>query len=245
MKNKKKFYFLCGLPRCGNTIFASLLNQNKNICVTANSIIPTIFNNIKPIYNNKEFLTFPNYISLNNIVKNLFKNYYDNFNAQIIIDRGPWGTPANLEFLKAMNMNSKFIILKRPILEILASFIKIENCKNVENRCDELMSNEGMLGKYYISYKNLIKTENVLTIDYDDLCVNTENIVKKIYKFLNIKKFNHTFCNLKQLKINNINYDDSVWLGNYHNIRTDKIKKINININDFLNNSVINKYKHL
>ena len=240
----KQYYFLCGLPRCGNTLFASILNQNKNICVTANSIIPTVFNAIKPVYNEKEFLTFPNYSSLNNIVKNLFNNYYSNFDAGVIVDRGPWGTPANLEFLKAQNLNTNFIILKRPILEILASFVKIENCKNIEQRCEELMSDNGMIGKYYWSYKNLIKTESVFVIEYNDLCNNTKNVINDVYDFLNLPRYNHFFNELDQLKINNIKYDDSVWQGEYHSIRT-KISRNQYDIKDYLPQSVINKYKQV
>ena len=35
----KQFYFLTGLPRAGNTLLGSLVNQNKNVAVTAHSII--------------------------------------------------------------------------------------------------------------------------------------------------------------------------------------------------------------
>ena len=38
----KQYYFLCGLPRAGNTLLASLINQNPNITLTANSIVPEI-----------------------------------------------------------------------------------------------------------------------------------------------------------------------------------------------------------
>ena len=34
----KQIYFLCATPRSGNTLFASLMNQNPDIAVTANSI---------------------------------------------------------------------------------------------------------------------------------------------------------------------------------------------------------------
>ncbi len=240
----KQYYFLCGLPRCGNTLFASILNQNTKVCVTANSIIPTIFNAIKPIYKEKEFLTFPNYSSLDNIVKNIFNNYYDNFDANVIVDRGPWGTPANLKFLKAQNLNTKFIILKRPILEILASFIKIENCKNIEQRCEELMSDNGMIGKYYWSYKNLIKTENTMVIEYDDLCNKTYDIIDDVYAFLNLSKFKHRLDNLNQLDINGVSYNDNVWLGEYHTIRK-SVDRNQYDVKNYLPKSVINKYRNL
>ena len=38
----KKIYYLIGMPRAGNTLFGSLLNQNPRVRVTANSIVPEI-----------------------------------------------------------------------------------------------------------------------------------------------------------------------------------------------------------
>ena len=38
----KNIFFLSGLPRAGNTLLSSILNQNKNIACTANSILPNI-----------------------------------------------------------------------------------------------------------------------------------------------------------------------------------------------------------
>jgi len=237
----KQYYFLCGLPRCGNTFFASLVNQNKDITITANSIIPTLFKSIKPIYQTKEFLTFPNYNALNNVVNNLFDNYYQDFESNIIIDRGPWGTPANLEFLKALKLDTKFIVLKRPVLEILASFVKIEKPNDIEVRCDELMSPDGMIGKYLWSYKNLLKTEKVLEIDYDELCNNTDEVLNKFYMFLDLPFFNHNYNYVDQLKIKGIKYNDSVWQGPLHRVR-EKVEKIEYNYEDYLPESVINKY---
>lgn len=237
----KQYYFLCGLPRCGNTFFASLVNQNKDITITANSIIPTLFKSIKPIYQTKEFLTFPNYDALDNVVNNLFDNYYQDFESNIIIDRGPWGTPANLEFLKALKLDTKFIVLKRPVLEILASFVKVESPDNIEKRCDELMSDEGMIGKYLWSYQNLLKTEKVLEIDYDELCNNTDEVLNRFYIFLDLPFFNHNYNYVEQLKIKDIKYNDNVWQGPLHRVR-EKVKKIEYNYEDYLPESVINKY---
>jgi len=246
--NNKKYFFLCGLPRSGNTLLASIINQNPDLIVTANSIIPTLFHAIKPVYDTKEFLTFSNYESLDNVVKNLFTNYYQNFDCRIIIDRGPWGTPGNLELLKRLNMNSKFIILKRPILEILASFIRIENYKttsDIEKRCHELMSYNGMIGKYYWSYKNLLGSEDVLVVDYDNLCLKPQSTIESVYKFLNETPYNHSYQKINQLKINGITYDDSVWLGEYHTLKTDTIAKEVYNVAEYLPESIIKEYKGL
>jgi len=40
--NMRKIFFLVGLPRAGNTLLGSILNQNPDIAVTANSITPDI-----------------------------------------------------------------------------------------------------------------------------------------------------------------------------------------------------------
>ena len=34
----KEIFFLNGLPRAGNTVFSSIMNQNPNVAATANSI---------------------------------------------------------------------------------------------------------------------------------------------------------------------------------------------------------------
>ena len=39
-KKPKRIFFLCGMPRSGNTLFTSIMNQNPDVAVTANS--PTL-----------------------------------------------------------------------------------------------------------------------------------------------------------------------------------------------------------
>ena len=46
------------------------------------------------------FHNFPDHESLDNVINNVFLNYYKNWNCDYIIDRGPWGTPTNLMLLK-------------------------------------------------------------------------------------------------------------------------------------------------
>ena len=44
-KNKEVF-FLAGLPRSGNTILSSILNQNPDVCCTPNSITLEIYKDL-------------------------------------------------------------------------------------------------------------------------------------------------------------------------------------------------------
>lgn len=241
----KKFYFLCGLPRCGNTLLSSILNQNSNISVTANSIVPGILYDLQKQYETEIFKNFSDYNSLDNVMKNIFFNYYQNWKSEIIIDRGPWGTDFNYDILKALNLNTKFILIERPILEILASFVKIENPKDIDKRCNHLMSDEGMIGKYLISHNNLKNKNNVLLLRYDDICFNIENVIDKIYNFLDIKKFNHNFKDIKQFEVNDTHYNDKILDGDLHTVRTDSIKKDIYNVEDYLPVRIIEKYEKI
>ena len=50
----KKYFFLNGMPRAGNTLLASILNQNPDIKTTANSLTMGLIrkaNNLKNLNN--------------------------------------------------------------------------------------------------------------------------------------------------------------------------------------------------
>jgi sulfotransferase len=242
----KEYYFLSGMPRSGNTLLGSIINQNPNLNLTANTIVSDIVYQLSLLKGGEIYQNFPDENSLNNVIKNVFNNYYQNWKAKFIIDRGVWGTPGNLEVLKLIIKKPKFIILYRPVLECLASFIKIEKPTNVEKRCEYLMEEYGMIGKSLLSIKNIIKEkEDYIIINYLDLVKNPSNEINKIYKFLNIDKFKHTFNNIDNFSANGIKYDDSILFSSLHTIRTDKIKLNKYKIEDYLPPCIIKKYSNL
>ena len=123
VKNKKIF-FLAGLPRAGNTLLTSILNQNPDVCCTANSITLEIMKEFFLLKRTDVFQNFPDEQSLNNVMDEVYNLYYKNWNYKYIIDRGPAGTIANLMVLKKhFKQEIKVIFLVRPILEVLASWI--------------------------------------------------------------------------------------------------------------------------
>ena len=242
----KKYFFLNSLPRSGNTLLSAVINQNPKINITSNTILTDVIYQLHLLYDNKIYKNFPDKKSLNNIIENVFYNYYKNWKSKFIIDRGCWGTPFNLEKLKSIIKKPKFIILYRPIIECLASFIRIEKPKNIELRCEQLMNNDGMIGKNLWGIKNIIQNkEDYILINYLDLINKPLDQINKIYKFLNIDNFNHKFENINQFSINNIKYNDNVLDGLLHKIRTDKIKLNQYKIKDYLTNDIINKYSNL
>jgi hypothetical protein len=242
----KEYYFLTGLPRSGNTLLGSIINQNPNLNLTANTILTDVLYQLYLIKDYQIYKNFPDEQSLNNVIKNVFNNYYKDWKAKFIIDRGLWGTPVNLEILKSIIKKPKFIILYRTVLECLASFIKIEKPIDIELRCHELMDNNGMIGKSLWSIKNIIKEkEDYIIINYLDLINKPLDQTNKIYKFLNIDNFNHTFKNFNNFSVNNIEYDDSVLNAPLHKIRTDKIKLNKYNVKDYLPANIIKQYSNL
>ena len=68
----KDIFFLHGLPRAGNTVFGSIMNQNKNVAVTANSICSEIIGEMYSLQKTDIFQNFPDYSSLQNVIKNVF-----------------------------------------------------------------------------------------------------------------------------------------------------------------------------
>jgi hypothetical protein len=242
----KAYYFLAGLPRSGNTLLGSLINQNTEISLTANTILTDVIYQIDLLKDTEIYNNFLDEESLNNIIKNVFNNYYKDWKAKYIIDRGLWGTPYNLEWLKSIIKKPNFIILYRPVLECLTSFIKIEKPINIETRCQELMKDDGMIGKSLWSIKNLIKEkEDYLIINYSELVSNPLKQINKIYSYLNIDSFEHKLKNFNSFSVNGIKYNDNVLNAPLHTIRTDKIKLNKYNIEDYLPKNIIKQYSNL
>ena len=107
------------------------------------------------------------------------------------------------------------------------------------------MRPDGIIMKNLSCMANLMvpcNKKNGLIINYSDLVKDTAKTVNKIYSFLNIPKFKHSFKNLKQIKINNIQYDDSVVGHNLHMIKTKDISFTQRDIKKVLGDKLIKKY---
>tara|TARA_R100000008_G_C3541485_1_gene145006 strand:- start:54 stop:857 length:804 start_codon:yes stop_codon:yes gene_type:complete len=252
--NKKKYYFLSGLPRSGNTLLGSILNQNKQIAVTANSPVAGIFYGVENYKNDAILQNFQDHGSLDNVNNNLLLNYYSNWKEKYIIDRGPWGTPHNLSLLKKHCPNEiKIVVLVRNLYEIFASYLRwaelnpgnfLDSYETKEEKCDHLMTENGLLMKQLQSLDNLLTAENkdhYLIVKYNDLVEDTSTKVKEIYEFLNIPFYKHSFENLKQFKCNGLKYNDECLGLNLHRVRK-SISKDDYDISEYVPISTMEKY---
>lgn len=252
----KEIFFLCGMPRAGNTLLSSILNQNKNIASSGHTTLSAIFLFFSDIKKQDIYTNFLNEKSFSNLEKELINNYYKDWKQSIIIDRGYWGKEGILEILKNIYGNKlKIIFLKRDLIEVLASFIEWSNKNknsflnkhfiNVEQKCDFLMSSDGIIQYQLDCYDNLIKPENkkiVKFVEYDNLVKDPKKTIDSIYSFLNIKKFKHNFKKLDELNINGVKYNDVDLGDNLHTVKKNGITKTKRNIKDILSKSIIDKY---
>ena len=74
---KQRLFWLVAMPRSGNTLLGSLMNQNPDIGVTANSITLEIIKDLFLLKQTDVFKNYPDEKSLDNVMNVVFDNYYD------------------------------------------------------------------------------------------------------------------------------------------------------------------------
>tara|TARA_B100000282_G_C31703353_1_gene477403 strand:- start:99 stop:887 length:789 start_codon:yes stop_codon:yes gene_type:complete len=239
-----------GLPRAGNTLFGSLLNQNPRIKVTANSILPDILWQIECLKKDNIFYEFPDENSLDDVMKNIIPNYYQNWDCDVIIDRSVWGLQENINLLKKYSPNEiKFVVLLRDIQEVIASFVHwSENNKpnhldnatdgTLKSKVDFLLREDSELWRDYWSIVGAKDSGYpCFFIEYKDLVKNTTEVLNSLYEFLEIKSYKHNLDKLDNFNINGLYYDDSKVGSNLHTVKKDGIKLSNYDVNKYLSYS--------
>ena len=260
-KKNKKLFFLVALPRSGNTLFASIINQNPEIACTANSITLEIMKDLYLLKKTDVFQNFPDHRSLDNVLNSVYDLYYKDWPQRIIIDRGPvmaTANPGNFELIKKyFKRPFKCIVLLRDLMDVLASYMKwyTENpdafpnkfgLKNDEEKLAMIMNKNGAVAKDLEAIKNSFNYPEICHfVKFNELMTNPREELQKIYKFLEEPYYPHYFENLKDININGIKYDDTIVGKNMHKLHTGKIEKI---YNPYIKQiplSIREKYEHI
>ena len=256
-KKNKKLFFLIAQPRSGNTLFASIMNQNPEIACTPNSITLEIIKDLHLLKTKDVFQNFPDHRSLDNVMNMVYDFYYKDWPQSIIIDRGPVMTAGNFGLIqKHFKGTFKCIVLLRDLMDVLASYMKwyTENPDafvNKQGSTDEekliyLMKDDGAIAKELKAIQNSFKyKDRCCYIKYDDLCQDPEKEIKKIYSFLEEPYFNHKFIDLDQININGLSYDDNVLGRNMHTVKKEKIEKTYNPYIEKIPQSIRERYEHI
>lgn len=260
---------MAGLPRSGNTLLSTLLNQNPEIKVSANSFLCEHLYQTAMFFHSEKYKNFPDKKSLDNLLSCTFDSYYKDWNSNYVIDRGPWGTPVNLYILKEyFNCEIKIIVPVRNIVDIIASFIRVNPQKlkseiqneinsglrfnngyksEVELMCEIVTRSNGQLEQQLFSLHNLLKPENkkyLEIVEYNDLISSPEKVINSIYDFLGIPKFKHDFNKIEQFNANGVMYDDTIFGGKLHKLN-ETVKKPDYKIEDILPKFLIDRYSNM
>jgi len=239
----KKYYFLSGMPRAGNTILSCLLNQNKRIGVSGNSLVSeTLFKLDMWRENDTAYKNFPDKESYDSMMAGVIPSYYSKWDVDYILDRSAWGTPVNFSLLQRYCPNEiKIICLVRNTLDVFKSWIDWSNRNpdnfinretnngTLEKKFDFIFNPHGQVVQQILSTNTLNKIDpdnNLhIVIDYDEFILNPQNEVARIYNFLGIPEYNHNYKKIKQLSVNGVMYTDNFLGKDLHKIDTKGIRK--------------------
>jgi len=254
----RKLFFLVAQPRSGNTLFASIMNQNKDIAATANSLTLEVMKDLFLLKKTDVFENYPDHRSLDNVLDNVFNNYYQHWPQRIIIDRGPVTTKGNFELMqKHFKHGFKCILILRDLMDVLASYMQwyTENPDAFPNRyghnTDEekllmIMNKDGAVAKDLEAIKNSFNYPGICHyVKYDDIVANPEQEFRKIYQFLDEPYFNHRFNNVDQVSVNGLSYNDKIVGNNMHKLFDGPVRKVYNPYIERIPKSIKERYGHI
>jgi len=257
-KKNKQLFFLVALPRSGNTLFASIMNQNPEIAATPNSITLEIMKDLFLLKDTDVFQNYPDHRSLDNVLDSVYDTYYKDWPQRIIIDRGPVMTPGNFALMqKHFKQPFKCIVLLRDLMDVLASYMQWYtenpdafpnryNCKNDEEKLGMIMNKDGAVAKDLEAIKNAYKYPDICHfVKYDNLVAQPEQEFRKIYQFIDEPYFNHRFNNLDQVTVNGLSYDDKIVGSNMHKLFDGPVRKVYNPYIEKIPERIRQKYGHI
>ena len=242
MTSFNQFVCLSGLPRAGSTLLSAILSQNPLIHSEGNSAVCQIMWDMeKSLINNcgEQINANNRQSTVNDLISNIPYIYYKNNdkNEKIVVDKcRSWTLSENVALLKKyIDSNIKIIILERPLLEVVNSFVKIYNKNNKIIDIERLFdyNTEPIMRSFegIVNAKKNNQDNNFLFITYKELITDTQTTLKKIYDFCNWTYFEHNLKNIvPKYKENDTIYN----LNGFHDVHPE-ITKPDYNINLPLN----------
>jgi hypothetical protein len=153
-------------------------------------------------------------------MKSVPKIFYEGTTGHIIDKCRSWTLPANLELIdKYITKSPKIIVMMRPIVEIVKSFVFVRTMNGWQNP-EEGLLDEGsepiMRSLDGIKHAKSIDSRQFAYYWYDDLVNNPESVINSIYEFCGWDKYSHQYNNIKNLTPER---DDLLNLIGLHDIR--------------------------
>jgi sulfotransferase len=238
--------FLSGLPRTGSTLLTSILSQNPKIHTQGNSALCQLLWDTQVSCWNTQQMTHSKDVP-DRLLGAIPEIFYRETTGHIVDKCRSWTLPANLELIdKYVTQSPKIIVMLRPIIDIVRSFVFVRTMNGWQNP-EEGLLDEGsepiMRSLDGVKHAKSIDSGQFLYLWYDDLVNNSEQTINKVYDFCGWDKFNHQFDNIKNLTPER---DDLINLIGLHDIRPKlKRREVKVKLSDELYEKAIQLDKEM
>lgn len=226
----EKFIGLAGLPRTGSTLLSAILGQNPDIHAEGNSAVCQL------MWDMQGSCTGPAHEQLSankrihtqrELCASIPATYYKHVNNRIVLDKcRAWHLRDNLKMLyEYSTQDPRIIVLERPLAEIIRSFIHLHKTNNqltnqawLERKLlDDNELYPIMAPLKAISWAKANNHGEFLFIKYAEILHETEQVLDKIYAFIDEPRFAHDLTNIQP----RFTEDDNVYfLPGMHDVRS-------------------------
>ena len=217
----KQFVALSGLPRTGSTLLSSILSQNPEIHAEGNSAVCQLMWDMQQSVLNSEQIKANNKDVLDALVKPIPHTYYANTTKPIVVDKcRSWTLPANVEILnRYFDSAPKVIVLVRPLVEIVASFMSLRKENgwiDLESGLLESGSEPIMRSLAGVEWARKNNNGEFLFVTYDELVDDTQTSLDRIYEHCDWQPFAHNLDNI----VNRYKENDAIYgFAGQHDVR--------------------------
>jgi sulfotransferase len=215
---KKEYVFLSGLPRTGSTLLSAILDQNPLIHAEGNSAVCQLMWDMQVSCEtaSKEQLAANSRLSTqDDLISAIPDIYYQNASKPIVVDKcRSWAIQANVDMIKRyITPSPKIIMLIRPLQEIFASFGRLK-----PELVEKYFISAEPINRSFFGVLNAKKNNSgeYLFISYDELVLNTEATLQKLYKYCGWESFEHA---LGEVVSNHPENDEVYGIPGQHEIR--------------------------
>jgi sulfotransferase len=217
----KQFVALSGLPRTGSTLLSSILSQNPNIHAEGNSAVCQLMWDMQQSAINSEQMQANAKDLTDKLVKPIPHTYYGDVKKPIVVDKcRSWTLPANIQMLNRYFDNKpKVIVLVRPMVEIVASFMSLRKANGWQDLETGLLDDGSepiMRSLAGVEWAKKNDKGEFLFVSYDELVDETQATLDRIYEHCGWEAFEH---NLDQIVNTHKENDDVYNLVGQHNVR--------------------------
>lgn len=232
----KELYFLAGFPRSGSTLLTSILYQNPTIHTEGHSALCNVmWDTLSSLECNPHLKATNREQTIADVMSMLPTAYYVNQKRDVVIDKSfTWTLSGNIDMIqKYVTPTPKFIVMERPIDEVVNSFLGLMERNNNngvfdisnftgtlrERREQAIRAEGGSLSadiRAYNNAKDHADQSMFHYVSYKDLVEKTQETLDGIYTFLGLPLFEHDLNNIE----NHHTEDDTVWgFKDMHTIR--------------------------